>query len=156
MTIKVLVVDDSVLMRSLLTEVINACPNLEVVGQAPDPLVAREMIKSLNPDVLTLDVEMPRMDGLDFLGRLMRLRPMPVVMISSLTVRGSEVTLQALELGAVDFIGKPRMDHPAAVEAFRQEVGDKLRAAYSARLRPALRPGGGQCRSCSGSDACQR
>ncbi|MCE1185519.1 chemotaxis response regulator protein-glutamate methylesterase [Zoogloea sp.] len=143
MTIKVLVVDDSVLMRSLLTEVINACPNLEVVGQAPDPLVAREMIKSLNPDVLTLDVEMPRMDGLDFLGRLMRLRPMPVVMISSLTVRGSEVTLQALELGAVDFIGKPRMDHPAAVEAFRQEVGDKLRAAYSARLRPALRPGGG-------------
>ena len=96
MSIKVLIVDDSALMRALLTEIIGGAPDIEVVGTAPDPLVAREMIKSLNPDVLTLDVEMPKMDGLEFLSRLMKLRPMPVVMISSHTARGSEVTLQAL------------------------------------------------------------
>lgn len=90
MPIKVLIVDDSALMRSMLTEVINSAPDLEVVGAAPDPIVAREMIKTYSPDVLTLDIEMPKMDGLDFLARLMRLRPMPVVMISSLTKRGSE------------------------------------------------------------------
>ncbi|WP_043439989.1 response regulator, partial [Cupriavidus sp. HPC(L)] len=106
--IKVLCVDDSALIRSLMTEIINSQPDMEVVGTAPDPLVAREMIKRLNPDVLTLDVEMPRMDGLDFLERLMRLRPMPVLMVSSLTERGSEITMRALELGAVDFITKPK------------------------------------------------
>ncbi|MBS0346747.1 MAG: chemotaxis response regulator protein-glutamate methylesterase [Proteobacteria bacterium] len=135
MTIKVLVVDDSALMRSLLSEVINSAPDLEVVGVAPDPIAAREMIKTLNPDVLTLDIEMPRMDGLDFLERLMRLRPMPVVMISSLTKHGSEATLQALELGAVDFLPKPRFDLPSGIEAYRIEICDKIRAACGARLQ---------------------
>ncbi|MBS0355110.1 MAG: chemotaxis response regulator protein-glutamate methylesterase [Proteobacteria bacterium] len=135
MTIKVLVVDDSALMRSLLSEVINSAPDLEVVGVAPDPIAAREMIKTLNPDVLTLDIEMPRMDGLDFLARLMRLRPMPVVMISSLTKHGSEATLQALELGAVDFLPKPKFDLPSGIEAYRIDICDKIRAAHGARLQ---------------------
>ncbi|MFI4979451.1 MAG: response regulator, partial [Nevskiales bacterium] len=108
--IRVLIVDDSALMRQLLTELLSLDAGLEVVGSAPDPLVARDKIKQLNPDVLTLDVEMPRMDGLTFLENLMRLRPMPVVMVSSLTERGAEVTLQALELGAVDFVTKPKLD----------------------------------------------
>jgi two-component system chemotaxis response regulator CheB len=116
MSIRVLIVDDSALMRALLTEIINGAPDLNVVGSAPDPIAAREMIKTLNPDVLTLDVEMPRMDGLEFLDRLMRLRPMPVVMISSLTERGSEVTLQALELGAVDFLTKPRAENVSLLQ----------------------------------------
>jgi len=135
MVIKVLIVDDSALMRGMLTEVINSAPDLEVVGAAPDPIVAREMIKTHNPDVLTLDIEMPKMDGLDFLARLMRLRPMPVVMISSLTKRGSEATLQALELGAVDFLPKPKLDAGGSVESYRVEICEKVRAAYSARPR---------------------
>ena len=135
MAIKVLVVDDSALMRSVLTEIINSAPDLEVVGGAPDPLVAREMIKTLNPDVLTLDVEMPKMDGLDFLARLMRLRPMPVVMISSLTQRGSETTLQALELGAVDFVPKPKLDSLGGIESCRVEICEKIRGAYGSRPR---------------------
>ena len=105
--IRVLVVDDSGLMRDLITALLSADPAIDVVGAAPDPFVARDMIKSLDPDVITLDVEMPHMDGIDFLGRLMRLRPTPVVMISTLTERGAEVTLKALELGAVDFVAKP-------------------------------------------------
>lgn len=133
MPIKVLVCDDSALMRSLLTEIINADPRLEVVGAAPDPLAAREMIKTLNPDVLTLDVEMPRMDGLEFLDRLMRLRPMPVVMISSLTERGSGATLRALELGAVDFIQKPGRGW--VVSDCASEICDKVNAAFLARPR---------------------
>lgn len=137
MTIKVLIVDDSALMRALLTEIINSDPDLEVIGGAPDPLVAREMIKTLNPDVLTLDVEMPKMDGLDFLRRLMRLRPMPVIMISSLTERGSQVTLQALEIGAVDFVSKPRVDLGAGLAGYAEEICDKIRAAFGARLRLA-------------------
>ncbi len=143
MAIKVLIVDDSALMRALLTEIINAAPDIDVVGAAPDPIAAREMIKSLSPDVLTLDVEMPKMDGLEFLGRLMKLRPMPVIMISSLTERGSEVTLQALELGAVDFLPKPRMENISLLQDYSEEIRDKIRAAYGARLKsttPVARP----------------
>ena len=138
MGIKVLIVDDSALMRALLTQIIGGAPDIEVVGSAPDPLAAREMIKALNPDVLTLDVEMPRMDGIEFLGRLMRLRPMPVVMISSLTARGSEVTLQALETGAVDFIAKPTAEGDAALLAYGEEIRDKIRAAHGARGQLAV------------------
>ncbi len=138
MAIKVLIVDDSAVMRSLLSEIISAAPDLTVVGAAPDALVAREMIKTLTPDVLTLDVEMPKMDGLEFLGRLMRLRPMPVVMVSSSTERGSENTLQALELGAVDYVSKPRADTPAQLQLYADDIREKIRAAYSARLRPRV------------------
>ena len=108
--IRVLVVDDSALVRKLLTEMLSSDPGIEVVDTAQDPLVAREKIKQLNPDVLTLDVEMPRMDGVTFLRNLMRLRPMPVVMVSTLTEKGAEITLDALRYGAVDFITKPKVD----------------------------------------------
>lgn len=128
-------VDDSALMRSLLTEMIGTAADMEVVGAAPDAVVAREMIKSLNPDVLTLDVQMPKMDGLEFLERLMRLRPMPVVMVSAYTQTGSDTTLRALELGAFDFIGKPRADGVKSMEDYAEELVDKLRAAKGARLR---------------------
>ncbi len=142
MAIKVLIVDDSALMRALLADIINAAPDLEVVGTAPDPIAAREMIKALNPDVLTLDVEMPRMDGLEFLRRLMSLRPMPVVMVSSLTERGSEVTLRALEYGAFDFVPKPRAENASLLQSYAEEIRDKLRAAHGAHLRrkPAVAP----------------
>lgn len=132
--IKVVVVDDSALIRSILTEIINSQPGLEVVGAAPNPLVARELIKQANPDVITLDVEMPKMDGLDFLERLMRLRPMPVVMISSLTERGSEITMRALELGAVDFVTKPKLAIADGMREFAELIADKLRAAAQARI----------------------
>jgi two-component system chemotaxis response regulator CheB len=135
LAIKVLIVDDSALMRSLLTEIIGDAPDLEVVGSAPDPIAAREMIKALNPDVLTLDVEMPKMDGIEFLRRLMSLRPMPVVMISTLTERGSEVTLRALETGAVDFVPKPRAENLGALHGYADEIRDKIRAAHGAHLR---------------------
>jgi len=133
--IKVLCVDDSALIRSLMTEIINSQPDMEVVGTAPDPLVARDLIKRLNPDVLTLDVEMPRMDGLDFLERLMRLRPMPVLMVSSLTERGSEITMRALELGAVDFVTKPKLGIREGLLEYTQTIADKIRAASRARVR---------------------
>ena len=139
MAIKVLIVDDSALMRALLTEIIAGAEDLEVVGAAPDPIAAREMIKSLNPDVLTLDVEMPRMDGLEFLDRLMRLRPMPVIMISSFTAAGSEVTLRALELGAVDYLAKPQAGNLAVLQAYADEIRDKIRAAAGARLKASPR-----------------
>ncbi len=132
--IKVLCVDDSALIRDLLTEIINSQGDMEVVAVAPDPLVARDLIKQYNPDVLTLDVEMPRMDGLDFLERLMRLRPMPVLMVSSLTQAGSEVTLRALELGALDFISKPQIGIRNGMLDYSELIADKIRAA--ARSRP--------------------
>lgn len=135
MKTKVLVVDDSALMRGLLSEMINSAPDMEVVGAAPDAPTAREMIKALNPDVLTLDVQMPKMDGLEFLDRLMRLRPMPVVMVSAYTEAGSDTTLRSLELGAVDFIGKPRATTGQSMEEYAEELVDKLRAAKGARLR---------------------
>ncbi|MES2830682.1 MAG: chemotaxis response regulator protein-glutamate methylesterase [Pseudomonadota bacterium] len=136
MTIRVLIVDDSALIRSVMAEIINSQPDMEVVGLAPDPLVARDLIKQTNPDVLTLDVEMPRMDGLDFLEKLMRLRPMPVVMVSSLTERGSEITLRALELGAVDFVTKPKISIQSGMLEYTQIIADKIRAAAKAKLRP--------------------
>lgn len=135
MKTRVLVVDDSALMRGLLTQMINLSPDMDVVGAAPDAQSAREMIKALSPDVLTLDVQMPKMDGLEFLERLMRLRPMPVVMVSSFTEAGSDITLKALELGAIDFIGKPRADSGRSMESYAEELVEKLRAAKGARLR---------------------
>ncbi|WP_323846758.1 chemotaxis response regulator protein-glutamate methylesterase [Microbulbifer magnicolonia] len=137
--IKVLCVDDSALIRGLMSEIINSQPDMEVVAVAPDPLVARDLIKRHNPDVLTLDVEMPRMDGLDFLERLMRLRPMPVVMVSSMTRSGSEITLRALELGAVDFVQKPEMGLRSGMLEYGAVISDKLRAAARARPRRAER-----------------
>jgi two-component system chemotaxis response regulator CheB len=135
--IKVLCVDDSALIRSLMTEIINGQPDMTVVATAPDPLVARDLIKQHNPDVLTLDVEMPRMDGLDFLEKLMRLRPMPVVMVSSLTERGNEITLRALELGAVDFVTKPKVGIRDGMLDYAEKLADKVRAAARARVRQA-------------------
>jgi two-component system chemotaxis response regulator CheB len=132
--IKVLVVDDSALIRGVMKEIINREQDMECVGAAPDPLVARELIKALNPDVLTLDVEMPKMDGLDFLERLMRLRPMPVLMISTLTERGSNITFRALELGAVDFVAKPKLDITRGMEEYAIEITDKIRAASLAQV----------------------
>jgi two-component system, chemotaxis family, protein-glutamate methylesterase/glutaminase len=135
--IKVLCVDDSALIRDLLTEIINSQPDMEVVAVAPDPIAARDLIKQHNPDVLTLDVEMPRMDGLDFLERLMRLRPMPVLMVSSLTQSGSEITLRALELGALDFVAKPSLGIRNGMMEYADEIAEKLRAAARSRPRQA-------------------
>jgi two-component system chemotaxis response regulator CheB len=131
---RVVVVDDSALVRSLLTEIINRQTDMTCVGAAADPLVAREMIRELNPDVITLDVEMPRMDGLEFLSRLMRLRPMPVVMVSTLTEQGAEVTLRALELGAVDFVAKPRIGVSSGLNELAGDIVDKIRVAACARV----------------------
>ena len=135
MTIRVLICDDSAVMRGLLTQIIDSDPRLEVVGVAADPLVARDLIKSLDPDVLTLDVEMPRMGGIEFLERLMRLRPMPVVMISSFTERGSEATLRALELGRS--ISSPSLALPCR-SANRRARSVKDRTAFHARKRLAM------------------
>ena len=131
---RVVVVDDSALVRSLLTEIINRQSDMECIGAACDPIVAREMIRDLNPDVITLDVEMPRMDGLDFLSKLMRLRPMPVVMVSTLTERGAEVTLKALELGAIDFVAKPKIGVADGLRLLTQDITDKIRIASKARI----------------------
>ena len=139
--IKVVVVDDSALIRSLLKEIINQQKDMEVVGAAPDPFVAREMIRNLNPDVITLDVEMPKMDGLDFLEKLMRLRPTPVLMISTLTERGSEVTLRALELGAIDFISKPKIDIQNSMKEYSEEIATKIRTAAKAKVHGLVRAG---------------
>ncbi len=127
-------VDDSALVRSLLTEIINRQGDMECIGAANDPLIAREMIRDMNPDVITLDVEMPKMDGIEFLSRLMRLRPMPVLMISTLTAQGAEVTLRALELGAVDFVAKPRIGVASGLQELGQEIVDKIRVAAVAHV----------------------
>jgi two-component system chemotaxis response regulator CheB len=133
--IKVLIVDDSALVRRMLTEMLSSDPAITVLGTAHDAYDAREKIKALNPDVLTLDVEMPRMDGLTFLRNLMRLRPMPVIMVSSLTERGAEVTLDALSVGAVDYLSKPKIDLAATLADYRDELIAKVKAAASARVR---------------------
>jgi two-component system chemotaxis response regulator CheB len=136
---RVVVVDDSALVRSLLSEIINRQRDMVCVGAAADPLIAREMIRELNPDVITLDVEMPRMDGLDFLAKLMRLRPMPVVMVSTLTERGADVTIRALELGAIDFVSKPKIGVADGLALLAQDITDKIRVAAVAHLRrPAV------------------
>src|ERR1700753_3248224 len=133
--IRVLIVDDSALVRSLLTDILRADPGIEVVGVASDAHIAREKIKALNPDVLTLDVEMPKMDGITFLRNLMRLRPMPVVMVSSLTDRGADITLDALALGAVDYLTKPKIDVAATLGDYRDELLAKVKAAAKAKVR---------------------
>jgi two-component system chemotaxis response regulator CheB len=138
--IRVLVVDDSALVRQILVEVLNRAPDIEVVGTASDPFMARDRIKELNPDVLTLDVEMPRMDGLTFLANLMRLRPMPVVMVSSLTEQGADTTLKALELGAVDFVSKPKIDLAGTLADFGEEILAKIRIAAGARVMARSAP----------------
>ena len=143
--VRVLIVDDSALVRRILSEVLGADPAIEVVGTASDAYVAREKIKQLNPDVLTLDVEMPKMDGVTFLRNLMRLRPMPVVMVSSLTEHGAEVTLDALAVGAVDYLPKPKIDVAATLTDYAEELRAKIRSAAAARVRPytgAVTPGG--------------
>jgi two-component system chemotaxis response regulator CheB len=137
---RVLIIDDSALVRSLLTEIINKQPDMEAIGAAPDPLVAREMIRAMNPDVLTLDVEMPKMDGLTFLENLMRLRPMPVIMVSSLTEVGADVTLQALELGAIDFVTKPKIDLAAGVRSYAADLVEKIKGAARAHVRAPAFP----------------
>jgi len=137
---RVLVIDDSALVRQVLSEILAADPGIEVVGTAADPLLAREKIKRLNPDVLTLDVEMPRMDGLAFLENLMRLHPLPVVMVSSLTERGADTTLQALALGAVDFVAKPKLDVARGLEAYAEELRGKVKMAARSRVRASASP----------------
>ncbi|MCL4125639.1 UNVERIFIED_CONTAM: hypothetical protein GTU68_052073 [Idotea baltica] len=133
--IRVLIVDDSALVRKVLVEILGSDPAIEIAGVANDPLDARAKIKALNPDVLTLDVEMPKMDGVTFLSNLMRLRPMPVVMVSSLTEPGAEITLAALELGAVDFVSKPKIDVAHGLETYAEELILKVKAAAKSRPR---------------------
>lgn len=133
---RVLIVDDSAFVRQVLTQILSADPVIEVVGAAPDPLFAREMIKTLNPDVVTLDIEMPRMDGLAFLEKIMTLRPTPVVMISSLTQKGADAALRALEIGAVDYVAKPMIGLREGFAELAQEIVAKVKAAARARVRP--------------------
>jgi two-component system, chemotaxis family, protein-glutamate methylesterase/glutaminase len=137
---KVLIVDDSSLMRQLLTEILSSDPELEVIGTAGDPFIAREKIKALSPDVLTLDIEMPRMDGLTFLEKLMRGHPMPVVMISSLTERGAETTLRALSLGAIDYVSKPKLDVSNGTIEQASDIIAKVKAAAKVKVRGVSTP----------------
>jgi two-component system chemotaxis response regulator CheB len=133
--IRVLVVDDSALMRQLISKLLGQDPSIEVVGVAADPYIAYDKIKALQPNVITLDVEMPRMDGLTFLEKLMQLHPLPVVMVSSLTGRGAETTLRALELGAVDFVTKPSHDVAQGTLKLGEELIEKVKIAAGAALR---------------------
>jgi two-component system chemotaxis response regulator CheB len=133
--IRVLIVDDSLLVRKVLTSILSAAPDIEVVGAAEDPLIARNMIKELSPDVLTLDIEMPHMDGITFLRNLMRLRPMPVVMISTLTEHGAEATLDALALGAVDFLPKPKINAENTLSDYSEEIISKVRMAANTNVK---------------------
>ncbi len=149
--IRVLIVDDSAVMRQLLTSLLSSDPDIEVVGTAPDPHIARERIKALNPDVITLDVEMPRMDGVTFLHKIMTLRPTPVVMISTLTQAGADITLEALEIGAVDFIAKPTTNLANAMASLAAELQTKVKGAARARVgrrrvpqTPRVRPRSGR------------
>ena len=145
--IRVLVVDDSALMRELIRGLLSSDPEIEVVGTVCDPLAARQKIKELNPDVLTLDIEMPRMDGITFLDKIMTLRPMPVVMISSLTQEGAEATLRALEVGAVDFVAKPAINLQAGLEEKRAEIVAKVKAAANARVQRRTPVSPSECKS---------
>ena len=140
MSTRVLIVDDSPTMRSLVAASLRRDPGIEIVGTVGDPIEARAAIKELNPDVVTLDIEMPKMDGLSFLEKVMRLRPMPVIMISSLTQRGADASIRAMELGAFDCVGKPGVGH-SALEAF-SDLPDKVKAAWRAKIsaRPRLPP----------------
>ncbi|BET25574.1 response regulator receiver-modulated CheB methylesterase [Limnobacter thiooxidans] len=144
--IKVLVVDDSALIRNLMSKIINSQQDMETIATAPDPFIARDQIKKFNPDVITLDIEMPKMDGIEFLEKIMRLRPTPVLMVSTLTERGTDVTFRALELGAVDFVTKPKLDISQGMIDYANEITDKIRAAHAARYRlnrlPAKPPAG--------------
>ncbi len=135
MKTRVLIVDDSALVRQLLTEILSRSRDIEVVGAAPDPFVARDMIKQLRPDVITLDVEMPRMDGLTFLDNLMRLHPLPTIMVSSLTQTGADATLEALALGAVDFVAKPKLDVVRGLTAYADELISKVLSAAKSKPR---------------------
>src|SRR5512141_3108980 len=132
--VKVLIVDDSAVIRQLLSMLLSEDPEIEVVGTAGDPLIARDRIKELNPDVVTLDVEMPNMDGVTFLRKIMTLRPMPVIMVSTLTQAGAEITLEALEIGAVDFIAKPTVDVANALTALAGGLQAKVKHAAHARV----------------------
>jgi two-component system, chemotaxis family, protein-glutamate methylesterase/glutaminase len=138
--VRVLVVDDSALMRQVMTAILSRDPQIEVVGTAADPYAAWEKIQRLAPDVLTLDVEMPRMDGLTFLEKLMRVRPLPVVMVSSLTGRNCATTLRALELGALDFVTKPSVDLVRGAERLASEIAAKVKTAHTARMRARMTP----------------
>src|SRR5215475_11938736 len=132
--VRVLIVDDSAVIRQLLTTLLSEDPEIEVVGTAADPLIARERIKALNPDVVTLDIEMPHMDGVTFLRKIMTLRPMPVIMVSTLTKAGADVTLEALEIGAVDFIAKPTANVANSLADLGKELAAKIKGAAHARL----------------------
>ena len=138
--IRVLVVDDSALIRGVMTKILSEDPGIEVVGAAPDPYLARDKIKALDPDVLTLDVEMPKMDGLTFLQKLMAVRPMPVVMVSSLTEQGAATTMQALESGAVDFVTKPTVDIQHGLTELSYQITSKVKAAAQARVKKRTAP----------------
>ena len=138
--IKVLIIDDSALIRGLIAEILSAYNDIVVVGAAEDPYEARDQIKRLNPDVLTLDIEMPRMNGITFLRNIMRLRPMPVIMISTLTEEGAPATLEALEIGAIDFLAKPKVNVAQEMSKYADELYEKIVTAASSVPRPLPDP----------------
>lgn len=148
---KVLIVDDSALVRKLMTDILNSDPELEVVGTAIDAHAAREKIKQLHPDVITLDIEMPKMDGITFLKNLMRLNPLPVIMVSTLTEKGAEVTLDALDAGAIDFVSKPKIDVSNTLEEYSDEIISKVKAAAKVRVRRYEANRSNSARSVNGS-----